>query len=359
LNGPAEVPLRGRRTGDFRPGMPLTDYRIDYRFEGDNEQMTVIGHLAQLRRSACYQRSEEMTCLTCHDPHAREKPKDKVAFYRQRCLSCHDVGACGLDRAERLRKDPADNCVACHMPRGDTEMPHIAFTNHRIVRRPPPKPANPEPGRALLPADSSGRALELVPIEDVSWLTPLEQRRNLGLAYHAAFQNPVYRRYGYADTFRERARELLEGVDAAGLCDPEMAAALAELYWSKDRNRATAYARQALKAPDLSAEARITALNLLAGSDMQDGEFESASRRFEQLVLLRRAADDWYFLGECYLEQGQPSRALPALQRALAIRPDRSATHVGLAEVYRQLGELRLADEHREKARGLSLFPQD
>ena len=54
---------------------------------------------AQLRQSACYQRSERMTCLTCHDPHAREKPKDPAAFYRQKCLSCHGVAACGLDQA--------------------------------------------------------------------------------------------------------------------------------------------------------------------------------------------------------------------------------------------------------------------
>jgi tetratricopeptide (TPR) repeat protein len=138
-----------------------------------------------------------------------------------------------------------------------------------------------------------------------------------------------------------------------------MAAALADLSWNKDRNRATAYARRALKEPDLSAEARVTALLTLAGSDMQDGEFESASRRLEQLVRLRRAADDWYCLGECYLGQGQPSRALPALEQALAIRPDKADVHVWLAKVYRRLGDLRLADEHREKARGLSVYPQD
>src|SRR5262249_10248634 len=58
LNGPATVALRGRRSTDFRPGMPLSDYRTDYRFEGGNEEMTVVGHISQLRRSACYQQSE-------------------------------------------------------------------------------------------------------------------------------------------------------------------------------------------------------------------------------------------------------------------------------------------------------------
>jgi hypothetical protein len=353
LSGPATVALRGRRPGDFRPGMPLTDYRVDYRFEGGKELMTVAGHIAQLRQSTCYQRSEDLTCLTCHDPHAREKPKDPAAFYRQKCLSCHTVQACGLNQDQRRAKDAADNCLACHMPRGDTEIPHLVFTNHRIERRPTPRPADLGPGGALLMDDSSRQAPGLVPIEDVPRLAPREQRRNLGLAYFTACSNPVYVRYGYADTFRKRARELLEDGDVAGLHDPETAVALAELSWEKDRDLATAYARQALQSTDISAEARVSSLLILANAAMQDRQFEVASRWLEEVVTRQRAANDWYFLGLCYLEQNQLSRALPALRQSLAIRPDCSAVHARLAQAYHQLGNVRRANEHREKARWL------
>jgi tetratricopeptide (TPR) repeat protein len=193
----------------------------------------------------------------------------------------------------------------------------------------------------------------LVPTEDVSGLSPLDQRRNLGLAYYTAFRDPVNTRHGFADTFRERARELLEPVDAAGLREPETAAALAELYWPKDRDYATAYARQALQATGISVEARISAELILAGADMQDGAFDSAGRRLGELVRLRRAADDWYYLGVCYLRQDQPDKALAALQKALAIRPDRFAVHGGLAEAYRRLGDARRSAEHQEKSRWL------
>ncbi|HVS35327.1 MAG TPA: cytochrome c3 family protein, partial [Gemmataceae bacterium] len=132
LNGPAAITVRGRRTGDYRPGMPLTDYRVDYRFDQGNEQMTVVGHMEQLRQSKCYQKSPDLSCLTCHDPHQSEKPKDWVAFYRRKCLDCHDSHPCRLDEAERRRKQPADDCSACHMPRSGTDIPHIAFTHHRI-----------------------------------------------------------------------------------------------------------------------------------------------------------------------------------------------------------------------------------
>src|SRR4029077_7469854 len=89
LSGPASILLRGRKVTDYRPGVPLTDYRIDYRFDSGNEQMTVVGHIEQLRQSACYQKSKELSCLNCHDPHTSQKPKDSIAFYRRKCLDCH------------------------------------------------------------------------------------------------------------------------------------------------------------------------------------------------------------------------------------------------------------------------------
>ena len=56
------------------------------------------------------------------------------------------------------------------MPRGDTDIPHIAFSNHRIGRH-----------SAMPPA--SGHTGALVPADDESHFDPDERRRNLGLAY--------------------------------------------------------------------------------------------------------------------------------------------------------------------------------
>ncbi len=350
-SGPATVELRGRHSGDFRPAMPLTDYRTEYRFESGKELMTVTGHMTQLRQSACYQRSEDLTCLTCHAPHPTKKPRDLVAFYREKCLSCHTVQACGLDEAQRRAKDAADNCLTCHMPRGDTEMPHIAFTNHRIIRRPTPRPADLGPGGALLPDASSASVPELAPVEESPLLAPLDRQRNLGLAYFSAGRNPVYARYGYAGVFRERARKLLEEVDAAKLPDPETWAALAELCREKQPQIARSYAQQVLQAADASTEARISALLILAAEAMRDRRYEEASGWLEEVVRRQRAANDWYFLGLCYLELDRPTRALPALQQSLAIRPDRSAVHARLAQAYQRLRMAQLAGEHRQKAR--------
>jgi hypothetical protein len=345
LGGPATVELRGRKADDFRPGRPLTDYRIPYRFEGDDEQMTVVGHVEQLRQSACYKKSDDLTCVTCHDPHQREVPKDRTAYYRQKCLTCHESHPCGLAEAERRKKEPADNCVACHMPRGDTEIPHIAFTHHRIGLH------------TARPASPPGQTPALVPAYDDSCVPALDRRRNLGLAYLKAGFNPAHA--PYAKEFSRRGREELEAVHAAGLPDAETALGLAQLYMQEDPARGRDYAGEVLAAKDASANTRALALTVLSYCDMQDRDFGTAAASLEELVRLRRIADDWRLLGTAYINLGQPAKAVPALQYAVAIRPFRHTTHAALAEAYRRLGDFKHAEEEHEKARWLLDHRQD
>jgi hypothetical protein len=346
LNGPASIPVRGRMLTDYHPGMPLTDYRIDYHFDRGQEEMTVVGHIEQLRRSACYQKSKELNCLTCHDPHASELPKDSVAFYRQKCLSCHAEQGCKLDRTTRLKKEPADNCAACHMPRGDTDIPHIAFTHHRIGRHTKER------------HEGVGSIPNLVPTDDCTQLRALEQKRNLGLAYAAVAVNGQYSRY--LGVFNERARELLEEVRAVGLREGKTANTLAGIYffWRNDPVRAIEFAREAIEANDATTEERATALTVLANREMHEGNFASAGQRLEELTRLRRAANDWSRLGACYLKENQLDRALPALETALSIQPYLPVLHANLARVYDKLGKLDRAGDHRARAQWLSQYNQ-
>jgi hypothetical protein len=338
LNGPARAVVRGRRPGDFRPGLPLTDFRVEYHFDRGDEDMTVVGHMEQLRRSACYQKSADLTCLTCHDPHADEKPKDVLAFHRQKCLSCHTAQACKSDPAERHKQE--DHCTVCHTPATKTDIPHIAFTHHRIGRH-GPKPA------------SEDRAVpDLVPTDDVAHLSPLDRDRNLGLAYLEAAGRPEYARF--AETFLERSRTLLEGVHAAGLREGATSEGLAWIFLKSDPARSKSYAREAVNAADASPDMRANALLHLAGCEADDRHPEAAIPLLKELVGLRRGSEEWGLLGMCYLMQNQPREALPALQQALALRPDSYPVHVMLVQAYRQLGDVQRAMEHQEKAQWLS-----
>jgi tetratricopeptide (TPR) repeat protein len=239
-------------------------------------------------------------------------------------------------------KEPADNCTACHMPRGDTDIPHVAFTHHRIGKHTSQSSA---PDRGSVP--------ELVPAEDVSRFPPLERQRNLGIAFFRLSKSETPGTAQSAAIFSERAQKLLEGVYTAGLRDGMTVVALAECEWRSDPARAADYAREALTVPDLTPESRARALILLADYHLRENDYAAAIGLLQHLVRLRRFSDDWRMLGAAYLSDHQPEKAANALREALAIRPTRPDVHRALAEAYFQLGDQTKAQEHRQKAEWL------
>ena len=341
-SGPASVPLRGRSSTAFRPGRPLTDYRIVYRLAGGNEKMTVVGHFEQLRRSACYQKSDNLSCVTCHDPHRRTPVQDPVAFYRQKCLDCHAKQPCRLQESERLKQSPADNCMSCHMPHGDTDIPHLAFSHHRIGLH----------GAKDAGSTAADAVPTLEPTEDVSAVPALDQQRNLALAYMAVALKPEGMKY--ADVFRERAWTILDKLYGANFRDGEITYALAQLaLLRRDFARVAVHAQEAVDAPDLAAEDRSEALFMRAISYIQDKKNDQAIPLLERLVRMRRAGEDWRFLGILRREQQQPRLALDDFKQSLAIRPFRFETNGGLGETYNQLGDFKLGKEYLDRARWL------
>src|SRR5207247_1312553 len=129
----------------------------------------------QMHLSACYQGSETLSCLTCHDPHDNPPPVERLAHYRSVCLGCHAAESCTVDPDRRARESPDNDCVRCHMPRSDTDIPHFAFAHHRIGIHKQRPAADPGPGPA-----SALRAFL-----DLSHLGEVDRQRSLGLAYAA------------------------------------------------------------------------------------------------------------------------------------------------------------------------------
>src|SRR5213078_4719435 len=114
------IAVRGRSKADFRPGMRMSDFVVNYRIDRPDAAMTVSGQIEHMRLSRCYLESKTMTCATCHDPHALPDESEKVDYYRNKCLSCHKTESCGLPVETRHEKEKNDNCIICHMPRGPT-----------------------------------------------------------------------------------------------------------------------------------------------------------------------------------------------------------------------------------------------
>ncbi|MFO0803148.1 MAG: tetratricopeptide repeat protein [Gemmataceae bacterium] len=336
--------IRGRGHGDFRPGRPLSDYRLDYRFDTDDEKMTVVGHMEQLRRSKCYQATPTMTCLTCHHPHPLGKqPRDATEARRGQCMSCHDSEACR--EAPPRRQAKSDDCVSCHMPRGDTDIPHVAFTHHRIGKHPIASPKR------------SPRTPELLPINDFARVPEPDRRRGLGLAYAFASQHPPYAEHTVG--FRNRAIGLLEPLHREGLRDDEISAALASLLRTSDPERALEFAREAARSTGVPPVPRAPARAQVGIHELKLGNLTEAEAVFRELAKSRRNSNDCILLAQIHLARDEPEKAIHELKRALDVRPFRAPIHSGLADAYQRLGDLERAREHRDKAEWLSAHNQN
>jgi tetratricopeptide (TPR) repeat protein len=136
---------------DFRPGMKLSDIEDVFmpKYEGMEDEYIMASHIARLKMSQCYLQSlsngensksfkpykDGLTCVTCHNPHVDVRSVNDNSF-NIICQNCHGgakpaIHACTLAIAEREKVN--DNCVSCHMPKGNTlDIPHVITTDHFI-----------------------------------------------------------------------------------------------------------------------------------------------------------------------------------------------------------------------------------
>jgi predicted CXXCH cytochrome family protein len=189
LQGSFRFARAGREQFEYRPGLPIHRFLAVFLLKKGNQgRFEAVGHVEQMEASRCFVASEgRLGCISCHDPHRAPEPNMRVAYYRDRCLQCHEKKGCALPVIERQSRGAGDNCVACHMPRPKvTNVPHTAATDHRILRG--------LPGPATEgPRDAAGQPGES-PIIDFHWplMTEMERRdaaRDMGMAQGWAARN--------------------------------------------------------------------------------------------------------------------------------------------------------------------------
>lgn len=330
------VVARGRSLSDFRPGLPLQDFLQAYVLESPDAAMTVVSHVEQMHESKCHKASGQLTCLTCHSPHSEPPPARAVAHYTAACLTCHHIEQCKVEELRRKQESPENDCVQCHMPRAPTEIPHLAFTHHRIGRH--TKPA------AVLPI---GDTVSLRPFLNELRMSPIDQRRSLGLGYVEAAERETSP--ARSNTYRERAFGLLSGVWDEGLRDPLVSVSLARLQAAAGRD-VTVFAEEALTHQELTGQERCNALYLSAEKGIKDGRYEEALPLARELTRLRRHAMDWLLLSECLGRQGDDRAAISAMETATRINPRLWAVHKHLANYYRQHNDPAKAIWHEQRA---------
>jgi predicted CXXCH cytochrome family protein len=297
LEGQAAVIRNGREMQNFTPGDDLFDYALYFIYRGENGSGgRATSQWEALQRSECRKQSgDRLTCTSCHDPHGSPAPEAKVAFYRQKCLQCHN--AAGF--AEKHHPEKAD-CTACHMARPPSnDIAHEQVTDHWIKKR---------------------ISDERVPLADSGELEPvggtIADDRDLGLAYAQMAERGNQRAGERAILLLERA----EHTESGARQDHELHAQLGFLKQQSGQPAAAVEEYQmALEAdPDSSLAAGDLAL-LRAGQH----QYAEASRLWRQVFdhdPSQLAAGTNLAIVECGL--GERGPALATLDRMLEFSPD-------------------------------------
>jgi tetratricopeptide (TPR) repeat protein len=220
--------------------------------------------------------------------------------------------------------------------RSPTEIPHLAFTHHRI-------------GIHRTPAEKHAAGFtELRPFFDLSQWGEFDRKRSLGLAYLEATESAAdaTAKAGY----QRRAMELLFTVRDAGMRDPVLDSRLAQLCFTTKQGDPLAYAQSALADPELVGLDRCNALSVVANGRFAQGNAAEALSILRDLTRARRQPIDWLLVAECEQVVGNPAAAEDAMETAVRINPRMWVVHKHLAEFYRRQGKTDRAEWHLKRA---------
>jgi tetratricopeptide (TPR) repeat protein len=331
LLGAARVANPGKKLSDFVPGQPLENtFTIfhDVAERGAAGDFKVISHAEQLARSACARNSGgKMWCGTCHNPH--DKPGEPVAYYRERCLTCH--AQTFPIQAQHPPKN--SDCLSCHMPKRDAkDGGHSAFTDHRIQRR-PEKATSAEANAATNIAAWRDGTAEF-------------QKRNLGIAYIDA---GIQRR---SSPFVVQGYRMLTEVQRQFSNDPELFKSIGQALLLANQNSEGAVALE--RARQLDPQSATTEASL-AGPYLQDGNLQAATEHLERGLSLDPlnlpAAST---LLELYAKQGKQTEATALSERITAAF--RQTSHDGPEKNVRNGGASLPAEKAEENYKNIDVL---
>ena len=336
--GSTRVLQPGKDYLDFRPGTPLYETSAIFRVPVTKEQRAeldrsetlppVRGGLTMplwwknstMEMSRCFHDSNgQLRCITCHVIHQRPADTEKVAFFRERCLTCHTNDSCKLPLPNRLKETPANDCVGCHMPRKPTAgIPHSNDTYHRIVR----KAGQPYPDYAFDDPAPDLPGLVCINRRGADAAEPIPAITKL-LAYAEVSQKvPRLSHYYY---------DLLEQLQKSSPDDPAVLCALGrKALAEKDHAHAIDYLTKALEKGGDYANTYVDLGEALAES----------GRGEESIQVLEKGAAAWPFSRDIqkslvyrYLTAKQIPQAHEALQHYVSLFPDDTFMQGALAQI--------------------------
>ena len=308
LEGDSNIQHSGVSVADFKPGDSITDFVSYYIRAGAGATNRGVSQVEALNLSMCKRMSDgRMTCTTCHDPHYTPPAAQRAAFFRTKCLACHNEPKFATSH---YSNNP--DCTSCHMPQKQApDLAHSEWTDHRILAQP----------QQVAPEASANEAPMLIPVPGVH---QQPNSRDLALAYYNMVEN------GHEE-FAKQAWTLLQETVKTDAHDPEVLVALGFLAQANgDRVQALRYYQSTLKYNPGNYTAAMNLAVLVARS----GDLKSAAQLW-QTTFARN--EDITPLGmnlaaaRCML--GDKAAAEQVLQRVLFYSPDHGPAHEELAAI--------------------------
>jgi len=324
--------LAGRSDYSYRPGEAIQDYMliVDYGSpEQKAERFEINHHPYRLFQSPCYIESEgAMSCLTCHDPHGKPPPRERVAYYRAKCLTCHQIEQCdvaAMADPDHTNHETAADCVSCHMPKRRThDVIQVLATDHLIRKEP-------APDEWTEPREELGKQRPTRPHPFSADRAPQDDETlTLHLAMFAARHGNVRRLDAVKKVIDEQQPE-----------SPEPYLFLAQLYETADRfsEAAATYRMMTERFPDL-----LGGYTGLAYALSEQSRFDDALVAARQAVAVHPTSPDAYQqLGTALWGLDRVAEAGPSFERAVQLRPFHIAARSNLARAFASVGDLRAA----------------
>ncbi len=306
LEGDISVERPGRSAIDYKPGESISNYLSYFVYAGKDATRRGVSEVEQLRMSMCKRSSgDRMSCTSCHDPHYTPPPQERVAFYRSKCLACHsDASFVAAHHPEN------PDCTSCHMPRNGAEnIPHVAWTDHRIRKTP----------------DTEDKIEDLGEGETLNAIfSPHADKRDLAMAYYNAVLEGNF-------AVQQKAYQMLEEIKPNILNDKDALAALGVMSEKRGNYQEATEAFEQLQHIDpenLIAQLNLGILHAKSG-DLSSALalLRAAFARNENIVGLAKN------LATIQCSMGDTTGARATLQRTLKYSP-------GLPDVERMLDGL-------------------
>ena len=373
----------------YRPGEPLDDHYKTLKTKNPEDDH-VANQVSYLRESKCFQNSDQMTCITCHDPHVHQ-PRSERGVGGSDCKQCHQPSDCGA--RDQLPIPVQDNCVGCHMPK--SEKIQVSFSTreaayyspvprweHRIAVYPVAR------DQILLDwyrsqTDQASRTqVELLTKSLFQYWTKraaqfVTEHRHLAAihAYRQALQlqsdaeieerlNEVLKMHQQVDLGRPKVRHLMaEGQYDAGF---ELAQQLLKLKPNDAVTRGNLGTLFALRGQKDQARQQWRDAaeldpddpygpSMLGWQAYLDGDYEEAMKQFLVAESIEPYFDKInYQMGLALLKLQRWPEAIDRFQRVLKINPKHLEGHIGLNSALRKSGQVTEALSIARNAANLS-----